>query len=199
MERRYYSYEDLAVAHERRQGERLEEYLAGSDVVQWYSRIERQLVDKISHEESSRNTAHADKLRAFLKVWRDHEIRGSLNREPIDVLKAAAEVLSVDSWSLSSYFSSLTSSLRQLTAKIEELPYDQLGAAQEPQPDLKGGGRIPSSFGPEEDAPPPEDLAPGEAGPEDAGDQEDDEKAAGEPVQGGAAPQNARIVAPTPR
>lgn len=120
------------------------EYMSGSDIVGWYGRIEAQLVDKIEKEEANRNTSYADKLRAFLKLWRENEIRGSINREPIDALKAAADILAVDTWDLSNYFRALRDSLRQLIAKIEELPFDDMSG-----PEDEEVGPPHSNFGPE--------------------------------------------------
>lgn len=167
----YYSYEDAGLMAERSRQDQpcpIFEYVSGSDIVAWYGRIESQLVSKIEKEEGNRNMAYADKLRAFLKLWRENEIRGSVNREPIDSLKAAADILAVDDWDLSSYFRSLRDSLRGLIARIEELPYDDMagpeGAPEDPMP--RGGG-MPGRFGPEKEDPTGQDPSGEAGGPRD--------------------------------
>ncbi len=168
----YYSYEDAGLMAQCTRLDRPEpilEYLSGSDIEAWYGRIESQLVGKIEKEEGNRNTSYADKLRAFLKLWRENEIRGSVNREPVDSLKAAADILAVDDWELASYFRALRDSLRGLIARIEELPYDDMAGPEGEQqpPGGGGGGGMPGRFGPEEDEPPggPEsEPAEGDAG-----------------------------------
>lgn len=140
----FYSYEDAAFDGRGGSPVPIVEYMSGSDIVGWYGRIESQLIDKIEQEEANRNNAYADKLRAFLKLWRENEIRGSINREPVDALKAATDILAVDTWSLASYFRALRDSLRQLIAKIEELPYDDMSGPEDEEP-----GPPHSNFGPE--------------------------------------------------
>lgn len=181
-----YSYEDAAavqmMGHESPRA-LLAEYVSGADIVGWYGRIEAQLVDKLEREEGNRNTPYADKIRAFLKLWRENEIRGSLNREPIDTLKAATDILAVDDWNLASYFRSLRDSLRALIARIEELPYDSDAMANdEPEPAQPMGGGMPGAFGPEKESPPAGEPKPGEAG--GPRDQFDLDKAVGDAVAG---------------
>ena len=76
----------------------------------------------LSDNEASRNFVYTDKLRAFQKIWRENEITGSLNRETLNALKTACDVLAVDSWTLANYFSNLRDQLRKLIASEEALP-----------------------------------------------------------------------------
>lgn len=136
----------------------LEAY-SGTDIVQWQGKIERQLVNMLKEAEQGHNYPYADKLRSFLEVWRANEIGGSINREPIETLSAAAQMLSVDNWKFSDYFSTLRSNLSTLLASEEQLPR---GVEQNDNDPFAGGtggrGGPPMSpeFGPEEE--PPSDL-----------------------------------------
>lgn len=160
------SYEDWAAGHQHFGAVTpapVLEYLSGKDMVGWHGRIEQQLVDKVEQQEASRNFEYADKLRAFLGLWRQHAITGSINREPVEALEAASQVLAVDDWSLSNYFRNLRDSLRQVIASIEELPYDELTGPGEEPPQRQGAGAPPGQFGPEKEEPEGEPK-PGEAG-----------------------------------
>jgi len=135
------------------------EAFRGTDVVRWYGNIERQLDRLIQEYEDARNEAYADKIRKYRQIWRSNVVTGSVNREILDTLLSAAEILAVDDWPLQNYFSTLRDSLRVLIASEEELP--RL-APDEPAPKGGGGGggRAPkpsdmpaSDFGPEKDAP----------------------------------------------
>lgn len=165
--------------------ERLCEAYSGSDIVQWYGRIERQLRRMLDEAEQGRNYPAEAKLRGFLKIWRDNQITGSINIENITPLEAASDILSLDNnTSLSSYFGSLRDSLRKLIASEEELPRD---ADMGNEPLAGGGGGGPPmapDFGPEGEIPPgeegdgqpPPDMPPpgaeGAGGPEAPGDTE---------------------------
>jgi len=148
---------------------------SGVAIVQWYGNIERQITRMLEEQEGSRNFPYADKLREFLRIWRDNEITGSINRESLEILKTAADILAVDAWNLNNYFSNLRDQLRKLLASEEQLPrvdMDQNDAARGPG---AGGGGMPpmsSEFGPEENTPaglggtpPTEATPPGEATP----------------------------------
>ena len=129
----------------------------GSEVVQWYGNIERQLDRMHSEAEQNRNHDYANKLRAFLTVWRDNELTGSLNRETIVALKSGTEVLAVDEWGHGDYFSNLRDQLRRLLASEEALP------PMDEDP-LMGGGSIAGGM----DAPPGEsEYGPGGPGMDD--------------------------------
>lgn len=153
--------------------QQLLEAWSGVSIVQWAGNIERQLTRMLEEQEGSRNFPYADKLREFLKIWRNNEITGSLNREVLEVLKSATDMLAVDAWNLNNYFSNLRDQLRKLLASEEQLPrvdMDQNDAARGPS--AGGGGGMPPmspEFGPEDTAPPgmgeippPETEKPGE-------------------------------------
>lgn len=136
----------------------LESY-AGTQVVQWHGRIERQLVNLLGDADKGRNWDYANKIREYLKIWRNNELTGSINRETLDTLKASADILAVDSWNLASYFSNLRDQLRVLVASEEELPrgmdMNQNDPMAGPSGAGGGGGAPPMSpsFGPDKDMP----------------------------------------------
>src|SRR4051812_818171 len=78
----------------------------GVDVVKWWGQIENTLIDNIEKYVAVRNKEYVDKLEAFLRVWREHKIDGSINRETLDALESATEVLAVSDWDLDKYFRS---------------------------------------------------------------------------------------------
>lgn len=127
----------------------------GSSIVGWYGTIARQLQSFLDDQEAARNFESADRIRAFLNTWREHEISGSINIDELEPLKAAAEQQASVKWSMRNYFSSLLDQLRKLIATEEELPRgidtDQL----DPMAGGLGRGAPPMSpdFGPEKEAP----------------------------------------------
>jgi hypothetical protein len=148
----------------------------GTSIVSWYGNIERQIVKMIDKYDNTRNYVYADKLREFLKTWRENEITGSISRTQLVPLKAATAQLAVDKWKLDDYFSNLRDQVRKLIASEEELP-----RVDEP-PQRPMGGRAPSSdFGaqkePPEGQPPPQEPmgGPAPAGPENAPPPPDEE------------------------
>lgn len=148
--RNFHSYEDWGLISS--QIPRLLEAYSGVAVVQWYGNIERQVLEKIEDAEQNRNFPYADKLRQFLKIWRENELTGSINREPIEALKAATDILAADDWNLQNYFSNLSSQLRKLIASVEELP--AFNDEEPPMPAGRGAaGSPPPEFGPEKDGP----------------------------------------------
>lgn len=160
MPKTFHDYESLGFITE---GDRFTPFLpeaySGSSIVTWYSTIENQLQNKLDDQSAARNHENADRLRAFLKTWRENEISGSLNIDELETLKAAAEQQASTKWGLQNYFSSLLSQLRRLIASEEELPR---GAGMD-QLDPMGGGGIGRSappmspdFGPEKE--PSKDL-----------------------------------------
>lgn len=165
-----YDYESMGrIDFNNRSATVLESY-SGTSVVQWHGKIERQLVGLLGDAEKGRNFTYADKVREFLKIWRSNEITGSINRETLESLKAAADMLSVDTWNLSSYFSSLRDQLRVLIASEEELPRGIDADQNDPMAGGGGGGGAPPmspAFGPDEEAPP---GGPGAGGPGEAGE-----------------------------
>jgi hypothetical protein len=159
-----HDYESLSrIDFGRIRSELLESY-SGTAIVAWHGRIERQLVNLLNDAEKTRNFTYADKVREFLKIWRGNEISGSINRETLETLKAASDVLSVDNWNLATYFSSLRDQLRVLIASEEQLPRDVDMNQNEPFAGTGAAGRgappMSPSFGPEE-APPGEEGAGG--------------------------------------
>lgn len=186
--RTFHSYEDMSVACKRY----LPEAYSGTSIVQWYGNIERQLARMLDENESTRNYVYADKLRQFLKTWRDNEVTGSLNRDTLMILKTACEQLAVDAWNLDDYFSNLRDQLRKLLASEEELPRgdgEPDGKMTGPGGGSPGGSLPPLSpeFGPEKEMPvggpdmaggadmSPEGEMPEEEGLEGPGGPEDEE------------------------
>lgn len=144
------------------------ESFKGTDIVRWHGAIERQLTQLITDYEDARNYEYVDKLNKFRQIWRNNAISGSINREVLDVLLAASDMLAIDPWPLENYFSTLRDSLRVLIASEEELPRMSSGA----HPMSAGGGGSPSlskmkmptsDFGPEKE-PPTEPKPEGEEG-----------------------------------
>lgn len=171
-----YDYESLATFDGNRW---VAEAYSGQSIVQWYGNIERQLTRMLEENEASRNFVYADKLRQFIKTWRENEVSGSLNRDTLQILKTATEQLAVDSWNLANYFSNLRDQLRKLLASEEELPRggDEIDDKMGGPGGGSGGGSLPPmnpEFGPEKEIPggtpgpagmgdmPPEGELPGE-------------------------------------
>lgn len=164
--------------------------------MQWHDNIERQLTRMLEENEASRNYIYADKIREFLRLWRENVIEGSMNVDTIKPLEAAANMLAVDPWNLGNYFSNIRSQLRKLLASEEELPRvstepnDKMGG---PGAGAPGGSMPPLSpeFGPEKGEPGAEPPAPGgEPTPEEIGKaagvtgEEGEEGAPGQPPPG---------------
>lgn len=136
----------------------LEAY-SGAEIVQWHGNIERQIMKMISTYEAARNEAYTTKLQQFLRIWRDYQLTGSLNRETLQALSTATDILAVDNWHLQNYFSNLRDRLRTLIASEEELPRagDQAPKMNRKPSTKDLAGEMPSDFGP--DSEPPVDLA----------------------------------------
>lgn len=202
--RTLHSFEDWATAMDS--STYIPEAYDGTKIVQWYGNIERQLTRMLEENEAARNFVYADKLRTYLKTWRENEITGSMNRETLQILKAATEQLAVEPWNLGNYFSNLRDQIRKLVASEEQLPR----VATEPGDKMSGpgggapGGSLPPmspEFGPEGGVPGPgaaeaggptpeegpEEPAPGaEAAAEEAGMPTPEEIAGGAPPEAGA-------------
>jgi len=165
-----HDYESLGYINWRQPRPPLLETYSGTSIVAWHGKIESQLRNLLNDAEKGRNYPYADKIREFLKIWRANEITGSINREILETLKAAADMLSVDNWNLSSYFQSLRDALKVLLASEEELPRDTDMNQNDPYAGGGGGGGggggppMSPAFGPENN--PGEG---GEAGPAGAG------------------------------
>lgn len=166
------------------------EAFRGSDIVDWHGRIEQSLVNLLNDADKASNFTYANRIRAFLETWRENPIDGSLNRETVATLSAAAKQWSREDWDLQSYFLSLHTKLRQLIASEEELPRDIDTSKNDPLMGSHGGaGGAPPmspSFGPSEGE--PEGLGGGGGGGGDAMDVGDleGEGGAGEDLEGGA-------------
>ena len=146
------------------------EAFRGTEVVEWWGRIERQLVDMVNRFETSRDFESKAKAQTALDIWRKNQISGSLNVETINTLLASTEILAVDRWNQSNYFAALRDNLRKLVAGQEELPPmpDETGGMKGPGSGGGGGGggpkpNKPIEGGPEEN---PEDGPSQDFGPE---------------------------------
>lgn len=143
-------YANLGFNSSRRPRPWLLEAFRGTAIVGWQGKIERQLDDFAAEAVEARNNVYADKIRAYLALWRANPLNGSINVETIETLLAASEVPAVDDWRFSDYFSNLRDQLRKLKASVEELPMGEVvppdGRAPSSSP--------PSSFGPSETPPP---------------------------------------------
>ena len=166
----YHDYESMgwATSPERQDAPALCEVYNGTQIVEWYGNIERQLQDLINQSEGARNWPYVDKLRQFLSTWRDNRLDGSINLEIIRPLETAAGGLSVDTWKLQNYFSNLRDQLRKLIASEEELPRNPEPLKKSARP--RGGSAPkapPSDFGAEKTpgAPAPDTEAAAAAKP----------------------------------
>lgn len=195
----YPDYESMGWMNSAQAKPELLETYAGTQVVLWHGRIERQLNNLLNDADKGRNWDYANKIREYLKIWRQNELTGSINRETLDTLKGAADILAVDSWNLASYFSNLRDQLRVLVASEEELPRGMDMNQNDPMSGPSGGSGAPPmspSFGPDSSMPSGMDEPPGgpsgtpgedlgaegdEAGPEGAPGAEG---APGEPTPG---------------
>ena len=149
----FHDYESYGTFDWNRQSPLLLEVYSGTSIVQWYGNIERQLGRLLDDAEKGRNWPYAEKIRKFREIWRENEITGSMNRETLDVLKTGSDVLGVDNWNLSNYFSTLRDQLRKLIASEEELPRDMDMNGNDPMAGMRGAGRgappMSPQFGPE--------------------------------------------------
>lgn len=165
-----HDYESLAYIDFIRERPDIMEAYDGKSIVRWYGKIENQLGKLLADAEKSRNFPYADKLREFQKIWRSNEITGSINREVLDTLKAASDMLAVDNWNLNSYFRSLRDELRVLVASEEELPRGSDMEQNDPYAGGGGGGGrggppMSPDFGPG-GSPSPDGTADSAAGPD---------------------------------
>ena len=182
--RSFQSYEDMAAVTDS--SLYLPEAYQGDRIIQWAGNIERQLSRMMEENEASRNFVYADKLRQFIKTWRENEITGSLNRDVLVVLKTATEQLAVDNWNLGNYFSNLRDQLRKLIASEEQLP--RVDTEQDDKMAGPGGGAPRSStpplvpeFGPEKEEPGEEAAPAGGNPPEEEENKDELENANAEP------------------
>lgn len=163
------------------------EAFRGTQIVEWWGRIERQLVEMVNKFETTRDFESKAKAQTALDIWRRNQISGSINVETINALLSNAETLAVDKWNQSNYFAALRDSLRKLMAGQEELPPMPAEAGGGPR--RGGGGGAPNKpieGGPDEN---PEDGEPEPSqdfGPEPEPEQDVDQ--AGKPVEDEPAP-----------
>lgn len=158
----FHDYESMGMVDFSRVNPPLLESYSGTGIVQWYGNIERQLQNLLSDQEKAKNYPYTDKVRKFLEIWRANEITGSINREVLEIIKSAADVLAVDNWNLTNYFSNLRDQLRKLIASEEQLPRGMDANQNDPMAGGMGGRSAPPlspGFGPEKDE-------PGAGGPE---------------------------------
>ena len=159
------TYEDLATVSYTKY---VAEAYKGSDIVDWYGRIEQSLVRMIRDADTANNDTYSNRLTAYLRTWRNHPIDGSINRETVDVLHAAARQWAEEDWDFQTYFLGLSSSLSQLIASEEELPRGADMEQNEPPSGGHGGGGgsppVPSDFGPQSEAPGGEEGLGGDGG-----------------------------------
>src|ERR1051326_5418866 len=176
-----HSYEDWGVQRPQPRCVRLESF-KGEDIVAWWGNIERQLQRMLEENEASRNFPYADKIREFLRIWREHAATGSINRESLEVVQAAADILAVDTWNQSNYFSNLRDRVRVLIASEEALPRVEPEAGAEGAGIGPGGAGTPGGglppvtpeFGPEEEPPKMGGLDQVPPGEEDKEDEEEE-------------------------
>ena len=132
----------------------LEDY-TGVQIVSWYGQVGTEMRKKRDHYEKSDNRVLADKITAFLRTWDNNPITGSINRETLEMYKAASLILGNDTnHDIGSFFRALTTEIDKVIAQTEQLPAD--GQSAEPAPRAKsfGGGGPTPSFGGEETGPP---------------------------------------------
>jgi len=177
----YHDFESLgwASSNQREILPDIFESFVGTQIVEWYGNIERQIQQMIQQAEGSRNWPYVDKLRQFLTTWRENQLDGSINLEVIKPLETATGQLAVDTWKFQNYFSNLRDQLRKLIASEQELPRssEPLKKPSRPRPSSARTGPSPKSPPSEFGAEP----TPGAPTPETAA------AAAAEPA-GGAAP-----------
>lgn len=179
MNHTYQSLEDAAWMDSTPERCPLLEAFSPVAIVGWASQIKFKLRDMIAKQEASRNHEYADLLRTYSNTWEKYPIDANMNRETLDLLLHTAEPYAKMDWNQQSFFAGLSRSLDQLIADQEALPG---GVDTEQNMSMVGGGHGGSSlppmtpgFGPEENAPPGLDGAPGAP-------------AEGTPPAGGAAP-----------
>ena len=163
----HHSYEDWAASVQAPVQQDVLEAFSGVSIVGWSRSVGFKLRKMIKAEEANRNYEYANLLQNFLNTWEKHSITGSINRETLEILKAAAEPLAVMNWRPSSYFEGLATSLDQLIADQEQLP---TGVPQDQNTGMPGGGGsslppMDNEFGPQDEPPPGEEI-PGEEGAE---------------------------------
>lgn len=165
-----HSYEDWAAASVIEPYDLLEAF-AGASIVAWSTKIRYKLLKMADDQDKNRNAEYAQLIRNFLNTWQANQITGSINRDTLEILKAAAEPLSLMKWNQASYFQGLVGSLDELIADQEQLP---TGVPTDQNNEFQGGAGLSSpplgdEFGPQKEPPPGEEL-PGDKGTEVPGE-----------------------------
>lgn len=159
-------YDSIAYLSESLRDSKIVEVYSGEGIVGWHGNIERQMDRMLTTYEAARNRPYTDKLSAYLKIWRNNPLSGSINVEDINTLNSGAEVLAVDNWNLKDYFSNLRDQLNKLKASEEELPRSAAGMqpGMGPKPRMGSIGKeLSTNFGPDADklaTPPADELPP---------------------------------------
>lgn len=178
----HHSYEDWAAGAAAPELDLLEAF-SGSSIVRWWNQVKFKLGKMVDEQEANRNDEYARLIRTFLNTWEANPITGSINRETLEILKAAAGPMAVMKWTVASYFEGLSTSLDELIADQEQLP---AGVPTDQNQGMAGGAGsslppLNPSFGPEGEAPPGEEPAPGEEPPGGPG-QPGEEQPENEPI-----------------
>ena len=168
----------------------IEDY-SGVQIVGWYGKVGTELRKKRDHYERSNNRILADKITAFLKTWDANPLSGSINRETLEMYKAASLILGNDSnHDIGSFFRSLTTEIDKVIAQTEQLPPAEGDSTATPtgRASTSFGSAPMTSFGGEEDGPSgPSPLEP-----------ESDEGAEPEPAGGTETPDQETEPTPGP-
>lgn len=162
-----HSYEDWGAATAAPPALDMLEAFNGVSIVRWFNTVKFKLQKMIEEQEANRNHEYANLVRTFLNTWQANPITGSINRETLEILKAASEPLSVMKWAPASYFQGLATSIDELIADQEQLPS---GVPTDQNGGFAGGAGFSAppmggDFGPEEENPLGEEPTPGDEGP----------------------------------
>ncbi len=160
-----FSYEDMSVSQVPEAQDLLEAF-SGSSIVAWSTKIRYKLLKMADDQDNNRNAEYAQLIRNFLNTWQANPITGSINRDTLEILKAAAEPLSLMNWNQASYFQGLVGSLDELIADQEQLP---TGVPTDQNNEFQGGAGMSmppmgDEFGAQKEPPPGGEEAPGAEG-----------------------------------
>ncbi len=163
----------------------VEDY-SGVQIVGWYGKVGTEMRKKRDHYERSGNRILADKITAFLKTWDANPLSGSINRETLEMYKAASLILGNDSnHDIGSFFRSLTTEIDKVIAQTEQLPPAEGDSTATPtgRASTSFGSAPMTSFGGEENGPSgPIPVEPESGQEEPAGGAETDQET--EPTPG---------------
>lgn len=120
------SVDDVAFLHAAgRWPAPIQEAYKGTDVVSWWGGINRAIKSKINTyaEHGDGNSAEIRELEAFLRVWNDNPLSGSISKSTLKTLSAAAAIAAAqEKLGTANFFSHVRDQLNKLTASVEELP-----------------------------------------------------------------------------